>query len=135
MFMKIRKLQSIRDIDELPSVLDIEEVSLYLIQLVDILNKFNTDPITGAEEINNLISYQGYNEEGLSLDASHKILEYIKNTYKPEHKDSVEWNTANLANLTCMEAKEFMETRLKLSSSLKEQKELRGALSEITIKT
>jgi len=133
--MKIRKLHSISDIEVLPSVLDIEEVSEYLIQLIEILNKTNIDPITGAETINDLISYQGYNEEGLSLEASHKILGYIKNTYNPEHKRSIEYNTANLANLTCLEAKEFMEFRLEESSSLMEKKELKGALNEIEIKT
>ena len=132
---KRMELKTIKDIEELPSVLDIEEVSQYLIQLVDVINNTNTDPIAGAEAINNLISYQGYNEEGLSLEASHKILKYIKETYNPGDIESVEWNTANLANLTCKEAKEFMKKRLKESSSSHEKQELTESLNEIVVKT
>ena len=129
------KLNTIKDIDELPSVLDVEEVSEYLIQLIDVIKNTDADPITGAEAINNLISYQGYNEEGLSLNASYKILGYIKETYNPGNKESVDWNTANLANLTCKEAKEFMEKRLSESTSSYEKQELTGSLNEIVVKT
>ena len=129
------ELKTIKGIDELPSVLDVEEVSLYLIQLIDILQSTNTDPIAGAETINNLISYQGYNEQGLSIKASLKILEYIKETYNPDNRESIDWNTANLANLTCKEAKEFMGKRLSESTSLYEKHELTESLSEIEIKT
>jgi len=132
---KRMKLRTINDIEELPSVLDVQEISLYLIQLIDILKSENTDPIIGAETINNLISYQGYNEQGLSNKASLKILEYIKETYNPDSKESVDWNTGNLANLTCKEAKEFMEIRLSESKSAYEKQEITESLSEIEIKT
>ena len=114
---------------------DVEEVSQYLIQLVDIIKNTNTNPIAGAESINNLISYQGYNEGGLSIEARLKILKYVKETNDPGNRESVDWNTANLANLTCIEAKEFMKKRLSESISLFERQELTGALSEIEIET
>jgi hypothetical protein len=129
------KLNRIQDIDKLPSVLDIDEVNYYLIQLVDVIRKTNTAPNVGAEAINNLISYQGCNEEGLSLEVSHKILEYIEETYNPENKDSVDWNIGNLTNLTCIEAKEFLNKRLVDSKSEYEKREILEALSEIKIKT
>ena len=134
MFKKM-KLKSINDIDNLPSVLDVEELSQYLIDLVVVIRDTNADPITGAESINNLISYQGCNEQGLSIEASKKIFAYIKETYDPSNTESVDWNTANLANLTCIEAKEFIIKRLSNSSSKYEKQELTGALNEIEIKT
>jgi len=129
------ELKTIKDIDELPSVLDIEDLSQYLIQLVDIIKSTNTDPVTGAELINNLISYQSYNEEGLSIKASLKILEYIKEIYKSNNRESIDCNTANLANLTCREAKEFIMKLLSQSTSSYEKQELTEALSEVAMKT
>ncbi len=127
---KNMKLRTINDIKELPSVLDVDEVNLYLIQLIDILKRDNTDSLIGAKTINNLISYQGYNEQGLSIKASLKILEYIKETYNPDCKESVYWNTGNLANLTCKEAETFMEIRLSVSESAYEKQEIAESLSE-----
>ena len=132
---KIRTLHRLEDVDELPSVLDVEEVSLYLIQLIEIIKSSNISSLDGAKAINNLISYQGYNESGLSLDASYKILDYIKHTYNPSDKESISWNCANLANLTCLEAKEYIEKRLADSDNQFEQRELTQAHREIQIKT
>jgi len=73
--------------------------------------------------------------EGLSIEASLKILEYIKEIYNSNNRELIDYNTANLANLTCREAKEFIMKRLSQSISSYEKQELTEALSEIKIKT
>jgi len=129
------KLESISDIDELPSVLDVEEVNVRLIELIDILRNGNVDKVEGSEAINYLISYQGYNRTGLSIDASLVVLNWIKETYDPLNRQLVYWNSGNLANLTCPEAKEFIEFRLNREITEFEREELVGALSEIEVRT
>ena len=129
------KLATIQDIDKLPSVLDIEDVDKYLLELVEVIRSTNVGAQEGAEAINNLISYQGYNEVGLSVETSRVVLDWIKETYDGTNNDLVMWNSGNLANLTCIEAKEFIENRLKKSGSEFERKELVETLEEIEIKT
>jgi len=129
------KLANIKDIEKLPSVLDVEELNKYLIELVEVLRSTNVGAEEGAEAINNLISYQGYNLEGLSIESSRAILEWIKENYDENNKELIEWNSANLANLTCIEAKEFIEKRIADTESEHERKELLETLEEIVIKT
>jgi hypothetical protein len=129
------KLATIQDIDKLPSVLDIKKVEKYLVELVELIRSTNVGALEGAEAINNLISYQGYNEVGLSVETSRAVLEWIKETYDEKNNDLVMWNSGNLANLTCKEAKEFIENRLKETEAEFERKELVETLEEIEIKT
>ena len=134
MFKKM-KLETLQDIEKLPSVIDVEEVSLRLVELVEVIQRQNVSPLEGAEAINDLISYQGCNETGLSIEASKVIFDWIKEVYDPSDKELIECNIANLANLTCMEAEEFLRDRLNLSNSDFERKEIEGALDEINTKT
>jgi len=129
------KVESIRDIDKLPSVLDIEEVSLRLVELVEVIRKKGIDPVEGAEAINELIYSQGYNETGLSLQTSRVVLQWIKDTYDPSNNELIEFNSANLANLTCREAKDLIEDRLNSEISEFERKELEESLREINVRS
>ncbi|WP_169786473.1 hypothetical protein [Cyclobacterium amurskyense] len=120
------------DIELLPSVLDIKEVNHYLIQLINLLENDNTiSKSQGAAEINNLISYQGYNEQGLNVESSQRILSWIRSNYDPNCKDSIEWNSANLANLNCSGVEEFINKRIENSDCDQEKDELKDCLKEI----
>ena len=129
------KLESIHDIDKLPSVLDVEDVSKRLIELVAVIRNCKLEPVEGAETINYLISYQAYNQTGLSLEASLVVLDWIKETYDANNKELIDWNSGNLANLSCQEAKDFIEDRLKQEISAFERQELVDALNEIDVRT
>lgn len=130
-FDYIMKLEKIQDIEKLPSVLDIEEVSLRLVELVDVIRSNNTCPLESAEAINDLISYQGYNDTGLSVRASEVVLNWIKEVYNPLHKELIGYCIANLANLTCAEAKDFLQERLGLALTDAEREDIKEALREI----
>jgi len=61
------KLESIADIDRLPSVLDVKEVSLRLIELITVIRNGDVSVLEGAEAVNYLISFQGYSEKKSAL--------------------------------------------------------------------
>ena len=124
---------SIDDIQKLPSVLEVEKVSAYLVLLVTILNRDRIDSLKGAEAINDLISLQSHNESGLSVDASEYVLGWIKENYDSDNQHLVSYQAANLANLTCIEAESYLELLIEKATSGKEREELKGALSEIDI--
>lgn len=126
------RLKKLTDIESLPSVLDIKKVNQYLIQLIDILENDNTiSKSQGAEEINNLISYQGYNEQRLNVESSQRILSWIKSNYDSSSKDSIEWNSGNLSNLNCSGVEEFINERIENSNWDFEKNELIDCLKEI----
>ncbi|EPR71060.1 hypothetical protein [Cyclobacterium qasimii] len=126
------KLRNINDIQSLPSVLGLKELNQYLIQLIEILENDNTiSQAQAAEEINNLISYQCFNEEGLSEETSLKILNWIKSNYEPQNKDSIECNSGSLANLNCYGVEEFINERIEKSNWEFEKNELVDCLKEI----
>ncbi len=129
--MKI-DLNKLSDIDKLPSVLPIEDVNHYLEQLMLIINRNPTlNPLISAEAINNLIGYQGYNTEGLSKSVSAKILEWTKKIYKSDDIELMECCSANLANLTCREAKDYIVELIANAESEEEKSELEESLKEI----
>lgn len=126
------RLKKLADIELLPSVLGINKVNRYLIQLIEILENDNTiSKSQGAEEINNLISYQGCNEQGISVESSQRILSWIKSNYDSSCKDSIQWNSGNLANLNCSGVEEFMNERIENSNWDYEKDELIDCLKEI----
>lgn len=126
------RLKKLADIELLPSVLGINKVNRYLIQLIEILENDNTiSKSQGAAEINNLISYQGCNEQGISVESSQRILSWIKSNYDSSCKDSIQWNSGNLANLNCSGVEEFMNERIENSSWDYEKDELIDCLKEI----
>jgi len=100
-----------------------------------VIRKGNSDCIDCAQAINYLISYQAYNQSGLSLNASHKILDWTKEIYDANNKELIEWNSANFANLTCQEAKDFINERLKKEITAFERQELTEALTEIRVRS
>jgi len=93
------KLESITDIDKLPSVLDVKEVSSRLIELVAVIRNTDISTLQGAEAVNDLISYQGYSTEEISLDASKAVLDWVIETYDGNNNELVEWQTANVVKL------------------------------------
>jgi hypothetical protein len=128
-------LNKISDIDKLPSVLRIEEVNMYFMQLMSIINSDpKLEPLIAAEAINNLIGYQGYNTEGLSREVSLEILEWTKRIYKPDDDELVDCCCSNLANLTCKEAGDYLQELISNSISNEEKVSLQEALNEIDVK-
>ncbi len=129
------KLESIQDIEKLPSVLNVEETNRHLIELIAIIKKTHLGYVESAEAINYLISCQEYNETGLTVETSKLILDWIKEIYNPNNRDLIKWISGNLANLTCQAAKDFIGNRLNLTISEFERQELIEALTEIKVKT
>ena len=129
------KLESITDIENLPSVLDVDEVSVRLLELIEVLRKNETGALEGAEAINYLISYQGYNRKGISAEASVNVIEWTAEIYDAENEVLTEWNIANIANMQRDKSIEFLKAKLKLSITEFEQRELVEALNEIGVKT
>ncbi len=129
------KIQSLSDIDKLPSVLDVEEVSQRLIELIRVLRDENIDPLQGAMAINDLLSYRGYSDKEISIEASIHVLEWTKENYEDENRpDLVEWSIANVANMQRELAMEFLIFRLSHCENAFETRELTEALNEIGVK-
>jgi hypothetical protein len=129
------KLESIADIDRLPSVLDVKEVSLRLIELITVIRKGDVSSLEGAEAVNYLISYQGYSVEEISLDATKVVMEWVNETYDGNNNELIEWQTANVVNLSRSEAVKFLEGRLTKNTSDFELKEIKECLGELGVKT
>jgi len=123
---------NIKDIDKLPSVLPIEEVNLYMGQLLDVINSDSSiNSLDAAVSISDLISFQGYNKEGLSFEISMKILNWIKRNYDSSNLELTDYCLSNLANLTCKEAIDYLKHILASASTEWERKEISQALDEI----
>ena len=135
MFFKAMKLHSINDIRKLPSVLDVEEVSELLIDLVTVIRKDKISPIKGAEAINDLISYLGYSKEEISLKATNVVLKWTSEAYDGENNELVEWHAANVVNMSRKEAIAFFQNRLALDITSFERNEINECLSEIGVET
>ena len=129
------KLRSIQDMDNLASVLDVDAVSSRLIELVNLIRNQKIDAEEGAIAINDLIGFQGQNETGINLEASKVVFDWITKNYDTENRNLIEYQITNLTNLTCIEAKQFLEDQLDIVKDKDIRKELIGALSEIEIKT
>ncbi|MDO3383761.1 hypothetical protein [Gilvimarinus algae] len=129
------KIETVADIKKLPSVLEVAEVSARLIELVDAIRKTGVPPIEGAQAINDLISYQGYSEEVISLTASKLVIEWTKETYDSEDNELIEWHTANVVNMTRSEAVEFFRRRMEADITHFERNEIEGCLADIGIET
>jgi hypothetical protein len=129
------KLELISDINKLPSVLDVKEVSLRLIELIAVIRKCDISALEGAEAVNDLISYQGYSEEEINLDATKVVMEWISETYDGKNNELVGWQAANVVNLSRVEAIKFLEGRLTKNNSDFERKEINECLAELGVKT
>src|SRR5690554_2602934 len=129
------KLESITDIGKLPSVLDVKEVSSRLIELVAVIRNTDVSTLQGAEAVNDLISYQGYSTEEISLDASKAVLDWVIETYDGNNNELVEWQTANVVNLSRAEAIKFFKCRLAKNITDFERKEIQECLGELELTT
>ncbi|MFC1580282.1 hypothetical protein ACFL4N_05155 [Thermodesulfobacteriota bacterium] len=130
------KLKTIQDINNLPTVLDIQEVNKRLIEIVEVIrNTPRIKILDAAEAINDLICSQAHNEEGLSVKTSLILLDWIKEVYDPNDNELLNCLSANLANLNCLEAKIFIESLIRDSTSEYEKNELIESLKEMRINT
>jgi len=130
----MKTINSIKDINKLPSVLDVDLVSIHLVELVEVLRQEKISSLKGAEAISDLIGYQGYNETGLSVKASEVVLDWIKENYDSSNPELLDCQAANLGNLTCIGAKIYIEDILSKSTSKQEREELAGSLLEIQVR-
>ncbi len=130
------KLKTIQDIYLLPTVLDIQEINERLVELVEVIrNTKQVNILEAAEAINDLIGSQAYNEEGLSVKTSIILLDWIEGVYDPNDNALLDCLSANLANLTCIEAKIFIESCIDKSPTFFEKNELSESLQEMVTKT
>jgi len=129
------KLESITDIDKLPSVLDVKEVSSRLIELVAVIQNTDVSTLQGAEAINYLISYCSYSTEEISLDASNAVLNWVIETYDGSNNELVEWQMANIVNLSRASAVKFFKYRLTKNIKDFERKEMHNCLEELGLTT
>ena len=129
------KLESISDIDKLPSVLDVDEVSARLIELINVLRQNKLDCLEGAEAINHLISYQGYDTKEIGPEASVEVIEWTAENYDEKNMELTECSIANVVNMRRTNAIEFLKDRYVKSNSAFEKNEIKEALNEIGEKT
>ena len=128
------KLRSIKNIDELPSVLNGDQVSQRVMELIDIIKIDGVENLQGAEAINELIGYLGYGEE-LDETSSKKVLHWIKVTYDQDNLDLIYCNSCNAANLNCSEAAVYIKDRAVNGATKYERQQYREIADEIGIKT
>ncbi|MFM2476223.1 hypothetical protein [Celerinatantimonas sp. MCCC 1A17872] len=127
-------LNTIEDVERLPSVLDIEEVSRLLLELIPLLQHSSLSPAQGADMIDELLFAQAYNETGITIEASHAVLAWLQTVYDPTDEAFIDACASNLANLTCPAAEAFIQQRLASSDNAFECQQLKEALAEIKVR-
>ena len=128
------ELKTIQDIERLPSVLSGEEVSHYMVELVEIIERDDIEVLIAGDAINDFISYLGEGEE-LDQNASLAIFKWTEATYDSSNKEIVCIATFNLANSNCEEAISFIKSRVANPSNDYEYSEFKETADELGIKT
>lgn len=130
----IQKISDLCDLDKIPSVLSSDELDSYMVELLEYIeSNSKLTALQGATAINNLLGYLAYGEKGLSVQVSKRILNLIKKTYNSNDFELVDCLSANLANLTCAEARDYLVYLINVSTNDREKNELKGALEEIFV--
>lgn len=127
-------LNTVADVERLPSVLDIDEVSRLLLELIPLLRHSSLSPAQGADVIDELFFAQAYNETGITIEASHAVLAWLQTVYDPTDEAFIDACASNLANLTCPAAVAFIQQRLASSDNSFECQQLTEALAEIKVR-
>lgn len=127
------KLESITDLYKLPSVIDVDEANLLLIDLVEVIRGSDITPIKGAEAINDLISHIGYRKRAISSKATEAVMQWTEETYDRRDNELIKWHMANVICMPRKEAISFLQKRLELSITSFERKEVTDILAEIGV--
>ena len=129
------KCRSIKDFENLPSVLDVEEVSLLLVELVVALRRENVAPLDGAELIGNLIFDTGYSKKSYSREASDAVIAWTNEHYNPSDIALTEAHFGNVVNMRREQAIKYLESCLNKACTSSEISEITQALQSIGVKT
>lgn len=97
------------DLDVLPSVLEISEVSDLFRQIMAAVEKHpDIPPIAVVECLIDAISAQGYREERIDPAVCEPILEWIRQQWPSGDEEFADTAIAVLANLTCDGVDEYL---------------------------